>query len=246
MNFLKALLIGIASAIIAVLLVRVANWDGSVALRMASQPAFDRVMKTHTLHCITGNPAPAYTAADAERDLRRNLARDLIEEMGRILNLQIEWVEEVAPEQVAAHLARGEEDAMCLPLWPRGFDAGTMDFTAPIDYVPVYAYARADDARFDGKLDKINDAGMTISVIEDTASKDIADQDFPHATQYAVTEEADGTHWLLAVTTKKADVAFADLFTADNFIKNNPGVLKQVAGAPPVRVFGESFAVAKG
>jgi ABC-type amino acid transport substrate-binding protein len=118
--------------------------------------------------------------------------------------------------------------------------------TAPVDYMPVYAYVRADETRFDGDLAKINDAGVTISVIEDTASRDIADQDFARAAQYAVTEEADGAHLLLAVTTRKADVAFADPFTADDFIKNNPGVLKQTANAPPARVFGESFAVARG
>jgi ABC-type amino acid transport substrate-binding protein len=105
---------------------------------------------------------------------------------------------------------------------------------------------RAGDARFDGKLDKINDTHVTISVIEGAASKDIADQDFPQAAQYAVTEEIDINHLLLGATTKKADVAFADPFTAGDFMKNNPGVLKQVASVPSMRVFGESFAVAKG
>jgi len=245
MKFLKALLIGITAAIITAALIRAANWDGTKELRMVSQPVFDRVMSSHRLRCISGYPAPDYAAAEPEREIRRNISRDVVERMGHILGLEIEWVEDVAPEDIADHLAHNSEDAMCLALWPSGSEASMMEFTTPIDYWPLYTYARADDARFDSDLAKIGSKDVTIATIDGTTSKTIADEDYANIKQYAVTGDADGFHLLLAVTTKRADVAFSDPFIANEFMKNNPNVLKR-ANASPVRVFGESFAVTKG
>jgi ABC-type amino acid transport substrate-binding protein len=246
MKLSQSLLVGMCGAAIAVALLRMANLAGSAELRLASQPAFDRVMKTHALRCIAGTPPPAFGAIDLERDIRRGMAKTIIEQMGRILDLQIEWTGDVAADKIAADLAAGKDDAYCLPLWPTGPLAGGLDFTVPLDYVPVYAYARAGDARFDGDLAKIDDKNVTIAVTGGGMGKTIALEDFPQAAQYEITDVIDKTHMLLAVTTRRADVAFADAYVGDDFIKNNPGVLKQVAGAPPVRVFPETFAVAKG
>jgi ABC-type amino acid transport substrate-binding protein len=246
MKLSESLIVGMASALIAMAILRAANMAGTTELALASQPAFDRVMKTHKLRCIAGAPAPALGVSDPDRELRRSLARDIVEQMGHILNLQIEWVDDVPPAQMTGDLKSGNEDALCFPLWPDGPRAAAFDFTKPLDYMPVYAYVRADDARFDGDLAKINDAGVTIAVIEGGESKNIANEDFPQAPQYEVGDVIDLPHLLLAVTTKKADAAFVDPFTGDDFIKNNPGTLKRVANVAPVRVFGESFAVARG
>jgi len=245
MKLSEAMIVGIASALIAVALLRTANWTGTTELRLASQPGFDRVMKTRTLHCATSSRA-GYVILDPYHNINRSIAHDIVEQMGRILELDIEWADEVPIKQAVAKLTDGSADALCSPLWPDGPRADTLDFTAPIDYMPLYAYARAEDARFDGNLSKINDADVTIAAIEGGEAKTIATEDFPKATQYSLTDVIDEPHLFLAVTTKKADIAFSDPFTADDFIKNNPSTLKQVANAPPLRVFGESFATAKG
>ena len=246
MKLSEALVVGMASALIAVAVLRGANFAGTTELQLASQPAFDRVMKTHTLRCAYSSLAGYFVSLDPDHNINKGLAHDIAEQMGRILNLKIVWAEEMGPAQAAGNLANGREDAMCFPLWPNGVQAASLDYTVPLDYMPVYAYARADDIRFDGDLTKINDGGITVPVIEDGAGKKIADEDFPHAAQYRLKDETDGIHLLLAVTTKNADVAFSDPFTGEDFIKNNPGTLKRVPNVGPVRVFGESFAVAKG
>jgi ABC-type amino acid transport substrate-binding protein len=130
--------------------------------------------------------------------------------------------------------------------WPTGPRDSLLDFTVPIDYMPIYAYVRADDTRFDGDLSKINDSNVTIATLGNKVGVVIAEEDDPLARQYEVTQDTDNIHMLLAVTTKKADVAFAAAFMGADFMKNNLGSLKQVANVGPVRVFGESFAVAKG
>lgn len=246
MKLSEALLVGMCSALIAAALLRAANFAGTTELKLASQPAFDRVIKTHTLRCAYSSMKPYFVTVDADRNMVNGLSHDIVEQMGRILGLKIEWVQEVAATAVAADLAAGDEDAMCFPLWPDGRNAATLDFTHALDYMPVYAVVRADDTRFDGNLSKLNVKDIIIPIIPDGEGKTIADEDFPLAQQYNITVEADPLHMILAVTTKKGDVAFSDPFTAGEFMRNNPGMLKYATGVAPVRVFPESFAVAKG
>jgi len=246
MKLSHSILIGMCSALIAVALLRASNFAGSTELQLVSQPAFDRVMRTHTLRCAYSSVKPYFVTLDTDTNMRRGLAHDIVEQMGRILGLQIVWAEEVAPSQVDDNLLAGREDAMCFPLWPSGPMAASLDYTLPVDYMPVYAYARADDTRFDGDLSKLNDKNLTIPVIANGAAKDIAEQDFPLAAQYSVTGQPDEAHMMLTVTQKRADAGFTDPFSGADFMKNNPGTLKYVQNVAPVRVFPESFAVAKG
>jgi ABC-type amino acid transport substrate-binding protein len=246
MKLSEAIIVGMASALIATALLRMSNFAGTAELQLASQPAYDRVMKTRTLRCAYSNLAAYFITIDPGRNLAKGLVHDIVEEMGRILNLNIVWAEEMGPAQAASNLAAGREDAMCFPLWPSGADADRFDYTLPLDYMPVYAYVRADDTRFDGNLAKLGEEGVTIPVVENGIDKKIADEDFPKASQYRLASDTDSLHLLLAVTTKNADVVFSDPFTGDDFIRNNQNTLKQVANVPPVRVFPESFAVAKG
>jgi ABC-type amino acid transport substrate-binding protein len=246
MKLLQFLFVTIVGAAVAVVGLHVVHWDSASQGRLVSQPAFDRVMKTHTLRCAYNNAAGYFTTIDADRGVAIGIAHDVVEQMGHILNLKIEWVEEAIPAQAGQNLADGREDVMCFPMWPDGPHAATLDYTAPLDYMPVYAYVRADDTRFDGDLTKINDSGVIVSVIRDGESKTIADEDFSQAAQYSVIDAIDRPHLLLAVTMKRADVAFVDPIAAEDFRRNNPGTLKQVANVAALRVSGESFAVGKG
>ncbi len=245
MKFLSTLLTGIGSAVLAVAILHFAHWYGLSQVQLVSQPAWERVTKNHTLRCAFIMRENYFSTIDPEHGIATGIAHDLAEQMGHILNLKIQWVQETLLAQATAHLADGSEDAICTPIWPDGTRAAAITYTAPLDYMPFHAYVRADDARFDGALSKINDGDITISAIKNDESKTIADEDYPQAAQYSVIDTVDLPHLLLAVTTKHADVAFADSFSGEDFIKNNPGTIKQVANVPPLRMFGESFAVAK-
>jgi len=212
---------------------------------VADQPAFERVMKTRTIRCAYAVWTP-YISVDPNTKRLSGITYDIFQQAGRILGLKIEWAEEVPFSQVADSLNNGRNDVMCQTMWPSGNRAGSFDFTMAIVYTGAYAYVRADDARFDGDLAKINDPSMTVAVIDNDFTQAIPNEDFPKARQYSLAMDGDGAQLLLAVTTKKADVAFVDPFFAAEFMSNNPGTLKAVAGVPVVRVFGSSYAVAKG
>jgi ABC-type amino acid transport substrate-binding protein len=245
MKFLQILIAAIIGSLIAFAGLKYANLAGLGAQASSDQPAFERVMKTRTIRCAYSTWAP-YINVDPNTKRLSGITYDIFEQAGRILNLKVEWVEEVPFSQVADNLMSGRNDVMCQTMWPSGNRAASLDFTTAIIYTGAYAYARAADARFDGDLSKIDDSGVTVSVIDGDFTQAIANEDYPHAKQLSMPMDSDGTQLLLAVTTKKADIAFVDPFFADEFMSNNPGTLKAIANAPAVRVFGSSYAVAKG
>src|ERR1700678_2451857 len=99
MKLSEAILVGMASAIIAVAVLREANWAGTTELQLASQPAFDRVLKTHSLRCAYSSLAGYFVTLDPEHNITKGLVHDIVEQMGRVLNLKIVWAEEMGPTQ---------------------------------------------------------------------------------------------------------------------------------------------------
>jgi len=66
----------------------------------------------------------------------------------------------------------GRVDVVCTGLWrlrPRGKLA---DFTAPLYYSTVRAYTRADNTKYDGSLNAINDPGTKIAGVDGEMSSD--------------------------------------------------------------------------
>jgi len=240
----QLLIVIIVSAIIAVAAVKLMP-QAHVAASASEQPAFDRVTSTRTLHCGYFIWAP-YLMLDPNTKKMTGFAYEIFEQVGKVLGVKVEWTEEVPMSQLADNLKTGRNDVICNTVWPSGNRAASLDFAQPIDYIGAYAFVRADDSRFDGDLSKLNDPNVTASVIEGDYTKAIADEDFPNAKQYSLAMDSDGAQLLLAVTTKKADVAFVDPFLAFDFAKNNPGTIKRVPGVTAARVFGDSYVVAKG
>jgi ABC-type amino acid transport substrate-binding protein len=218
---------------------------GAVVAATSDQPAYERVMKTRTLRCayFVWNP---FFIKDPTTGAYSGINYDEVVQVAKILNLKLEITEEVPTSQYIDHLKSGRSDTFCVPIWPSGSLAGGLDFSMPVDYLGVYAMVRADDHRFDGDLGKLNSADVTVATQEAGYSQDIARETFPKAKQYAVSQDTDGSQLLLAVGSHKADVAFVDTFLMHAFSKSNPGMVKPLAGVKPVRILGDSFAVAKG
>lgn len=209
------------------------------------QPAFERVSSSRTLRCAYAVWAPFFMV-DPNTGAKSGIAYDIVEQMGKILGLEVVWTEEVPYSQVADNLKGGRNDAMCMTLWPSGNRALALDFTSAVDYIGAYAFVREGDGRFDGNLAAINRPGVTIAMMDGDYTQAIADEDFGQSGRYNLSMDADGAQLFLAVASGKADVVFADPFLGYEFAKANPGKVRRVKNVPPARVFGDVFAVAKG
>jgi polar amino acid transport system substrate-binding protein len=225
----------------------------SLALLLLCTPAFaaekqgsayDRVMSSGVLKCGYGVWAPNIIK-DVNTGALSGIFYDYGEALGAATSLKVEW-HEVPWTDFVLELNNGRIDAMCAGIWPTGARARELIFTAPVNYVSIGAYVRADDTRFDNALAKLNNAGVTIATMDVEMSSIIAAADFPLAKTLAIPATGSQPQMLLNVAENKADVTFSDMATAQGFMKTNPGKLRALPGGETLRAFGNTIALGKG
>ncbi len=69
----------------------------------------------------------------------------------------------------------------------------------------------------------------------------IAKANFPKAARYSSPQTTDLPQKFLDLKTNKCDVFFTEPYFAYEFEQNNPGVVKNIAVANPIRLFGNCF-----
>lgn len=210
-----------------------------------SQPAYDRVLKSGHLRCgyIV---LPPQLIRDPNTGAFSGVTYDLLEEAASRLKLKVDWVEEVTFPTMAEGLKTGRYDAFCLTAYRWLPAAYLMDYTSPIFYSATVPYVRADDTRFDADLAAANNENVTVATVDGEAAHFIKEQSFPRAKSYSLPQNADVSTMFEAVTTKKADVTFANPLMAMPYLVAHPGVLKAVHQDKPLRYFVHAFAFGKG
>lgn len=209
------------------------------------ETAYDRVVRTGTLRCGYG-VSPPVLAVDPNTGAVSGLDYDLWQEIGKELDLKIEFAEEAGWGNFIEGLRTGRYDAFCSQLWA---DAGRIKYaslTIPVLYSFLKVYVRADDHRFDGNLEAINVPEAIIPAIEGDVSVKMASERFPRATVHTLPQTATVSDMLLAVKTRKADVVFLDPSMLRGFEQENPGVLRALEGVPAPYVFASFYAVRSG
>lgn len=209
------------------------------------EPAYQRVMRTNTLRCGYGFWEPGFSQ-DLQTGKLSGIFYDYLEAIGKHTGLKIEWAEEVGWGDFPTALNNGRIDAMCFGAWPKATTAREVLFTEPTYFLPIYAYVRAGDARFDRALEKINAPGIKIATMDSELSAELARTQFPLAQTLSVPQLSASGTLLLNVASGKADVTFTDAWTGAAFMAKNPGKVKVVALDRPLRLFGHTIPIGKG
>ena len=219
--------------------------QNAVNIPAPKEPAYERVMRTNTLRCGYGFWEPGFSK-DLQSGKLTGIFYDYLEAIVRHTGLKIEWTEEIGWGDFPAALNSGRIDAMCFGAWPKATTAREVLFTEPTYYLPINAYVRDGDGRFDHSIANINNPGVKISVMDSELSSEIARAQFPQAQTVAVSQLSPAGTLLLTVATGKADITFTDAWTGAAFMTHNPGQLKVVPLDKPLRLFGHTIPVAKG
>lgn len=209
----------------------------------AKESAFDRVMRTNTLHCGYGVWAPNIIQ-DPNSGKLSGIFYDYLNALAAAANIKVEW-KEVSWSDFAVELNSQRIDAMCAGIWPTAAKAREMVFTTPVNYVAINAYVRANDNRFDGASDKLNASSFTIATMDAEISSIVAHADFPNAKTLEIPSSGSQPQMLLNVATGKADVTFSDVATGAEFMARNPGRIKILPGGAFIRTFGNTIALGK-
>jgi len=171
---------------------------------------------------------------------------EVLQQVGNNLGVRIDYTEEVAWGTMIEAIRSGRVDLVCTGLWPTTARGKFADFTAPLYYSTVRAYTRADNSKFDGNLAAINVPTVRIAAVDGEMSSIIAKDDFPKAQVNSLPQNTEVAQVLLEVATNKSEVTFVEPAVAMEYIKNNPGKIKEVANVKPLRVFPNVMMVGKG
>jgi ABC-type amino acid transport substrate-binding protein len=218
--------------------------NGTAPHVIVKESADDRVKRTGTLR-IGYVLYPPFVVRDLNTGKLSGIYVELIDEIAKQLSLKPDWAEEVSFAASFEGLKAGRYEVIAAPFAPTPGRSRAAEFTTPNSFIPYYAYVRADDARFDNNLQKINDPAVKVVVLEGEISQTVQQQDFPKAGILTIPSLNDISQVLLQVEMGKADVAMTEPASAQGFITSNPGKVRRVAG-PPLRMYPISIAVPTG
>lgn len=204
------------------------------------ESAYDRVMRTGTVRCgyVPINPV---VIKDPNTGKLSGMDVEIVEAMGKLLNLKVEWTQEMTFATTAEDLKNNKYDLVCVGGYYIPSYRRYTEVTDPIKYVKLMAYVRADDHRFDKDLKFINDPAVTIGAVDATVPMLIAPEDYPKAKISSLPAGTPYSDNLLMVETKKADVTFVEESVGRDYLKNHPGSLRPLESAGPVRVYPAGF-----
>ncbi len=120
----------------------------SFVAQASAETSYERVMRTGVLRCGYIPYAPA-VIIDPNTKRFSGLIPEVMAEAGRLLDLKIEWTEELGFGTTVDALKGGRVDAICIGFWENPAEGRHVFFSRPMYYSPVYPYVRANDHRFD-------------------------------------------------------------------------------------------------
>jgi ABC-type amino acid transport substrate-binding protein len=209
------------------------------------QSVFDKVAASKTIRCGYVVYAP-YFMKDSNTGKFSGIFYDLTEEMGKALNVKIDWAYETTFGTFVEDMNTDRYDVLCGGLWPEAVRSFFIDYSVPVNYVGLGVYVRADDMRFDGNVMALNDKQYKFSTLDGEMADFVAKTDFPNAEAVSHPHNTDISQLILAVTTKKADATVVEKAVAEKYLQSNPGTIKNLTEQKPIRVFANTWGVKKG
>jgi ABC-type amino acid transport substrate-binding protein len=203
--------------------------------------AFDRIISSNTINCAY-YVWPPFISKDVNTGKLSGLSYDIMTALADSLSLKLNWSTEVNFDAMFEGYANGRYDMLCAPLFSTPARARASDFTDTFMYLPYYLYARADDKRFDNHYEKGNSSNVIYASLDGDMNAILGNEEFPNAKKYSIGQNASQTDPLMAIATRKADIATLEPVAAQNFLKANTDKLKRVLG-PPVRISSVAYSI---
>lgn len=222
------------------------NPGSSVANSASSTGAvYDRIMESETIRACYLSYPPACMKDTTSGKLSGTFV-EVLEKVAENCGLKVEWTEEVGWGDHIAGLEANRYDIVGSPVWANPTRGKLTTLSKPVYYSGIGIYVRSDDDRFDSDFSKINSKDVKIVTVDGETADLIARTDYPNAERVTLPQLTDISRMFLDVTTKKADVLFAEPYYAYKFLKDNPGSIKNIAADKPIRLLGNCYMFRKG
>ena len=201
-----------------------------------------RVIRTNTIRC--GYFVwPPFFAVDPNTGGKSGIFYDVMEAMGKKLEIKIDWAQELNFGTYLEDLETGKYDMECTGGWPTATRGKFASYSNPLFYIPLVAFVRADDTRFDKNVNAANAPEIKVSVIDGENSQIIRRQQFPASTEISLPQNASPADMMMNVLTGKADITFTDMVFARQFMEQHQGKLKAIDPAHPLKVIPQNMTI---
>jgi len=201
---------------------------------------YDRVTSIKVLKAAYLNYPPA-CMKDTKTGAMSGIFVDVLTKACENLGIKLEWSEEVGWASQIEGLNANRYDIVGSPVWANVVRGTKTTLSTPLYYSGIGVYVRNNDTRFDKDLTKINSPEVKVGTIDGETSAIIADQDYPKAQKYSSTQQTDISQKFLDLVSNKCDVVFAEPYYGYEYLKNNPGTIKNIAAENPIRLFGNCY-----
>lgn len=209
----------------------------------AKESAYDRVMRTGVLRCgyfIW----PPYFDKDPNTGAFSGIYYDIVNAVGKTLNLKVEWTLEYALGTQVESLRTGKVDALCADgPWTRSA-MPYLDYSHGYMFIPGYVYVAEGNPK---ALDyaKLNSPDITFTAIDGDGSQDYFDTMFARAKILSLPATADPGLLIKNLVGGKADAMFNDPMTVKAYTDNNPEKPFALNPGRPLAVYPFAISVSK-
>lgn len=203
-----------------------------------TETAYDRVMQTKTLRCGYFIWPPHFQI-DMKTGQKSGVYYDVIESLGRTLDLKIEWTQEYSFGTQIETLKSGKVDALCADgPWTRSA-LPYLDYTIPYYFVPGYLYGDKKNPKLSGIRDitALNTENYTLTSIDGDGSESFTQELFPKIKRMSLPSTSDPSLMVQNILAGKADIMWNDPMTVRAFPKNQQDRLMILNGKKPIGVF---------
>jgi polar amino acid transport system substrate-binding protein len=198
-----------------------------------AESVYDRVMRTRTIRC--GYFVwPPYVSKDPNTGAFSGLYVDFTEALGSVMDLKIEWAQELNFGTYLEDLASGRYDMECSGGWPNAKRGQIVFYSKPYAYIPVVSLVRLDEHRFDADPAAINKPDVKVATMDGETTSVLHHLRFPLSQNVSLPQNSPFSDVIQNVAGGKADVTFTDALTASQYTIQNPGKLRVVNYSSPL------------
>ena len=206
----------------------------------------EKVMAEKKIRCGYAMWSPVLFMDLKQGNKITGISYDIMDEIGKRLDLEIDWAEEAGWGNIVEGLATKRYDMICTGIGMISTRAKVIDFGEPLFYTAVYLVVREGDNRFDSDFNLINSPEYKIAVLEGEGSALLAANLFPEANVSAIPQMVDYSMLLKEIEMGKADATSIDSSALRSYQLTNPGKLRETDVNSPLGVYPVSFGLPQG
>ena len=196
-----------------------------------------------TLRACFMNYPPA-CMKDAKTGKMSGIFVDILQKVCDNIGKKLEWTEEVGWESQIDGLESDRFDIVGSPVWANSNRGKLTIMSIPLYHSPIGVFVRANETRF-SNLDLINSPNVRIGTIDGESAELIAKEDYPKAKIISSPQTTTISQILHNLATNQCDVVFTELYFAYEYLKKNPGTIKNITVTDPIRFYGNRYMIKK-